>query len=178
MLALTIVGSTIAFNIPNPYGATNTAGLDHAAEFGLSVILILVAIAATAFVDNGIAIGILFLTALSALLSGLAFLTQTIVDVHQLPTALAQVLPYLNLFLTTGLAAAAIISLLWLTRPYTLIDRIILLIVFGAAAVCAFLQSSLLDTDVPRHIYLLISLILLIQGILIAAQTEQVRNRR
>jgi len=74
------------------------------------------------------------------------------------------------------LAAAAIISLLWLTRPYTLINRIILLVVFGGAAVCAFLQFSSIDTDVLKHIELLISLILLIQGVLIAAQAERVRS--
>jgi serine/threonine protein kinase len=175
MLALTVVGSIIAFNISQPYG--NQAGLDHAVELGLSVLLILVAIAATAVVGNGVAIGILLLTALSALLAGFAFLLQTLNDIVQpLPSALVQLLPYANLFLTIGLAAAAIISLLWLTRPNTLINRIVLLVVFGVAAVCAFLQFSSTDTDVPKHIELLISLILLIQGVLIAAQAERVRS--
>jgi serine/threonine protein kinase len=178
MLALTVVGSAIAFNIPHPYGPGNLAGLDHAVELGLSVLLIVVSITATAFVGNGIAVGILSLTALSALLSGFAFLLQTLNDVQQLPTALVQVLPNLNLFLTISLAAASIISLLWLTRPNALINRIVLLVVFGAAAICAFLQASNVDTDVSKHIYLLLSLILLIQGVLIAAQTERVRNRR
>jgi multisubunit Na+/H+ antiporter MnhF subunit len=83
----------------------------------------------------------------------------------------------LNLLSTIGLVVASLISLLWLTRPNTLMDRIILLAVFGVAAVCAFLQYSSADTDVLKHIYLLISLILLIQGVLIAAQTERVRRR-
>ncbi len=176
ILALTVIGSAIAFNITQPYGSSNPAGLDHAVELGLSVLLIVVSIAATAFVGNGIAVGILFLTALSALLSGFAFLLQTLNDVQQLPTALVQVLPNLNLFLTLSLAAASIISLLWLTRPNALINRIVLLVIFGAAAVCAFLQASNVDTDVPKHIYLLLSLILLIQGVLIAAQTERVKK--
>jgi serine/threonine protein kinase len=176
MFALMIVGSVIAFNIPTPYGSANLAGLDHAVEFGLSVLIILVAIGATGFVRNRVAIGILLLTALSALIAGFAFLLQTLNDVQQLPSALAQV--NLNLFSTIGLAAAAIISLLWLTRAYTLIDRIILLAVFGVAVVCVFLQYSGADTDVPKHIYLLIALILLIQGVLIAAQTERVRRER
>lgn len=177
VLILTLVGSTIAFNIAQPYGPNNTAGLDHAVEFGLSAILLVAAIAATAFVRRGVAIGILFLTMLAALLSGFAFLLQTLNDVRQLPSALAQVVPNLNLFLTIGLAGAAIISLLWLARPYTLMDRIILLVVFGVAAVCAFLQAPLLDGDVAKHIYLLLALILLIQGVLIATQTERVRKR-
>ncbi len=174
MLALTIVGSTIAFNIAQPYGSDNPAGLDHAVELGLSVLLIVVALAATTFVGNSIAIGILFLTALAGLLSGSAFLLQTIRDVQKSQSYLVSVDP--NLFLTIGLAAAAIISLLWLTRPYTLIDRIVLLVVFGAAAVLALLQYSSADADTSKHIFLLVALILLIQGILIAARTERVRR--
>jgi serine/threonine protein kinase len=174
MLALTVVGSTIAFNISQPYGPNNPAGLDHAVELGLSVLLILVAIGATGFVRNRLAIGILLLTALSALVAAFAFLLQTLKDIQQLPTVLVQVNP--NVFSTLGLAAASLISLLWLIRPYTLIDRIILLALFGVAAVFVFLQYSGVDTDVSKHIYLLISLILLVQGVLIAAQTERVRT--
>jgi serine/threonine protein kinase len=176
ILALTVIGSIIAFNIPNPYGPTNLAGLDHAVELSLSVLLILVAIGATGFVRNIIPIGILLLTALSGLVAAFAFLVQTLRDVQQpLPFILHQ--DVLNLLSTIGLVVASLISLLWLTRPNTLIDRIILLAVFGVAAVCAFLQYPSADTDVLKHIYLLISLILLIQGVLIAAQTERVRRR-
>jgi serine/threonine protein kinase len=178
MLALTIAGTVIAFNIPQPYGPSNPAGLDHAVELGLSILLILVAIGATGFVRNGIAIGILLLTALSALVAGFAFLLQTLNDVQQLPSALASVFPNLNLFLTLGLAAAAIISLFWSMRPNTLINRIVLLVIFGVALVLVLLQYSATDTDVLKHIYLLIALILLIQGVLIAAQTERVRVKR
>ncbi len=174
MLALTVVGSIIAFNIPNPYGPTNPAGLDHAVEFGLSVLLILVAFGATGFVRYSITIIILVLTALSTLVASFAFLLQTLRDIQQSSSYLVPVDP--NLLITIGLVAASIISLLWLIRPNTLIDRIILLAVFGVAAVCAFLQYSGADTDIPKHIYLLISLTLLIQGILIAAQTERVRR--
>ena len=175
MLALTLAGSVIAFNIPQPFGPNNPAGLDHAVELGLSVLLILTAIVATTFVGNGIAIGVLFLTALFSLLSGLAFLLQTLIDVQQLPSALVSVVPNLNLFLTIGLAAAAIISLYWPMRPHIAINRIVLLVMFGAALVLVLLQYSGADTDVPKHIYLLLALILLIQGVLIAAQTERVR---
>jgi len=176
MLALTVVGSIIAFNIPNPYGNTNPAGLDHAFELGLSVILLLVAIGAIWFVRNGIAIAILLLTALFVLVASFGFLLQTISDLQQSSSYVVSVDP--NLLLTTGLVAAAIISLLWLTRPYTLIDRIILLAVFGVAAICAFLQYFGADKDIPKHIFLLISLIMLLQGVLIATQTERVRTRR
>jgi hypothetical protein len=172
MLALTIAGSAIAFNINQPYG--NPAGLDHAVELGLAVILLVVALVATGFVRSGVARGILLLTALAALVSGCASLLQTISDVQQ-SSSLVPVDP--NLFLTMGLAAAAIISLLWLARPYLLLDRIVLLVMFGAAAVCALLQYSRADMDVLKHIFLLLALILLVQGVLLAAQTERVRTR-
>jgi serine/threonine protein kinase len=177
LLALTVVGCIIAFNIQQPYGTANPSpGLDHLVEFCLSVLLILVAIGATGFVRSSIPIGILVLTALSALVAAFAFLLQTLSDMQQqLPFTLHQ--DVLNIFLTIGLVLASLISLLWLTRPNTLIDRIILLAVFGIAAVCAFLQYSGADQDIPKHLYLLISLILLILGVLIAAQTERVRRR-
>ncbi|HEY6284258.1 MAG TPA: hypothetical protein VIX20_01230, partial [Ktedonobacteraceae bacterium] len=178
MLALTVVGSIIAFNISQPYGSTNpNPGLDHAVELGLSVILILVAIGALWFVRNGAAIIILLLTALFTSGAAFAFLLQTLNDIHQqLPFTLNQ--DVLNLFSTSSLAATSLISLLWLMRPYMLIDRFILLAVFGVAGICALLQYSGADSDISKHIYLLILLILLIQGVLIAAQTERVRVRR
>jgi serine/threonine protein kinase len=178
MLAFTVVGSIIAFNIFQPYGSINPdAGLDHAVELGLSVILLLVAIAALWFVHNGAAIIILVLTALFTLGAVFTFLVQTLNDIRQtLPFTLNP--DVLNLFSTSSLAAASLISFLWLMRPYMLIDRIILLAVFGAAGICALLQYSGADSDISKHIYLLILLILLIQGVLIAAQTERVRIRR
>ncbi|MGZ3627972.1 MAG: serine/threonine protein kinase [Ktedonobacteraceae bacterium] len=178
MLALTVIGSIIAFNIPQPYGTINpNAGLDHAVELALSVILLFVAIAALWFVHNGAAIIILLLTALFTLGAVFAFLVQTLNDIHQqLPSTFN---PYiLNLFSTSSLAAASLISFLWLMRPYMLIDRIILFVVFGVAGICALLQYSGADSDISKHIYLLILLILLIQGVLIAVQTERVRVRR
>ncbi len=176
MLALTVVGSIIVFNIPQYFGNINPVGLDHALKLGLSVILLLVAISATRFVHKGIAIVILLLTALFALVAAFAFLLQLLNDFQQLPSTLVQI--DTNLFSITGLAAAAIISLLWLTRPFTITGCIILLVIFGVAAVCVFLQYSHLDTDLARHIYLIKSLILLILGVLIATQTERVRTRR
>jgi len=178
MLALTLVGSIIAFNIAQPYGSINpNAGLDHAVELGLSVILLVVAIAALWFVHNGAAIIILLLTALFTLGAVFAFLVQTLNDIQQqLPFTLNQVV--LNLFSTSSLAAVSLISFLWLMRPYRLIDRFILLAVFGVAGICALLQYSGADSDISKHIYLLILLILLIQGVLIAVQTERVRVRK
>lgn len=178
MLALTVIGTSIAFNIPQPYGNINpNAGLDHAVELGLSVILFAVAIIALWFVRNGAAIIILLLTALLTLGAVFAFLVQTLNDIRQpLPITLNQNI--LNVFSTSSLAAVSLISFLWLIRPYLLLDRIILLAVFGVAGICALLQYSGADSDTSKHIFLLISLILLIQGVLIAVQTERVRVSR
>jgi hypothetical protein len=177
MLTLTLVGSIIAFNIFQPYGSINpNAGLDHAVELGLSVILLLVAIVALWFVHNGAASIILLLTALFTLGAVFVFLVQTLNDIQQhLPFSLNQ--DILNLISTSSLAAASLISFLWLVRPYLLIDRIILLAIFGSAGICALLQYSGADSDTSKHIFLLILLILLIQGVLIAVQTERVRTR-
>ncbi len=178
MLALTVIGSIIAFNISQPYGSINpNAGLDHAVELALSVLLLCIAIAALWFVHNGAAIIILLLTALFSLGAVFAFLVQTLNDIQQqLPFTLNQYI--LNLFSTSSLAAASLISFLWLMRPYTLLDRFILLAIFGVAGICALLQYSGADSDISKHMYLLILLILLIQGLLIAVQTERVRVRR
>lgn len=175
MLALTVIGSIIAFNINQPYGTINpNAGLDHAVELGLSLILLVVAITSLWFVPNGAAIIILLLTALFTLGAVFTFLVQTLIDIQRpLPITLNP--DILNLFSTSSLAAASLISFLWLIRPYMIIDRIILLVVFGAAGICALLQYSGADSDVPKHIYLIILLILLIQGVLIAVQTERMR---
>ncbi len=153
------------------------AGLDHAVELGLSVILLLVAIVSLWFVHNGAAIIILLLTAIFTLGAIFAFLIQTLKDIQQqLPFTLNP--NVLNIFSTSSLAAACLISFLWLLRPYLMVDRLILLVIFGLAGICALLQYSGTDTDVAKHIYLLILLILLIQGVLIAVQTERVRVRK
>ncbi len=195
MLLVTVAGSLLAFNIPNPYGSSKPfpPGLDHAVEFGLSVVFIIVVLIASTFVRNTIAKAILFVSALAMLLSAFAFLVQTIRDVQLAQPVIISAegvqpvqSPFLSTifnagqlgqFFTIGLVAAALVSLVWLTRPYLLPDRIVLLVVFGIAAICAILQTFATsgDSDVTSHIYLLFALIALIQGVLIAVQTERVR---
>ncbi|OLD63548.1 MAG: hypothetical protein AUF65_01950 [Chloroflexi bacterium 13_1_20CM_50_12] len=193
--ALTVFGSLLSFNIPNPYGSSNPfpPGFDHAVEFGLSVVFISLVLIASTFVRNTIAKAILFVSALAMLLSAFAFLVQTIRDVQLAQPVIISAegvqpvqSPFLSTifnagqlgqFFTIGLVAAALVSLVWLTRPYLLPDRIVLLVVFGIAAICAILQTFATsgDSDVTSHIYLLFALIALIQGVLIAVQTERVR---
>ncbi len=82
MFLVTVAGSLLAFNIPNPYGSSKPfpPGLDHAVEFGLSVVFIIVVLIASTFVRNTVAKAILFVSALAMLLSAFAFLVQTIRD--------------------------------------------------------------------------------------------------
>ena len=177
--ALTVFGSLLSFNIPNPYGSSNPfpPGFDHAVEFGLSVVFISLVLIASTFVRNTIAKAILFVSALAVLFSAFAFLVQTVRDISFLQgqTFLVGIIP--DGFFNAGLIIAAIVSLLWLLRPFQLLDRVILMVVFGIAAICAILQFSATsgDLDITRHFYLLVTLIALIQGVLIAVQTERVR---
>ncbi|GAC1616063.1 MAG: hypothetical protein NVS4B7_08560 [Ktedonobacteraceae bacterium] len=167
LLVLTIGGSTWAFNY--------LGGSDHIVEFGLSTLLLVVAIVAGIVLRRLIPWSILFIVALTALVSGTSFLIQATPDLQSAMANLLQVIS-LNTLLTAGIALAAITSLFWLTRPFTWVDRILIFIVIGTAIVCTFLQFSYQDGDVRKHILLLIALITLIQVVPLAAQMERVRK--
>ena len=167
LLVLTIGGSTWAFNYID--------GSDHYVEFGLSMLLLLVAIVAGSLLRRLIPWSILLIVALAALVSGIAFLLQATPDIQSAIANILQIVS-LNTLLTGGLAIAAIASLFWLTRPFTWVDRILIFIVFGTAIACTFLQFSYQDGVVLKHIFLLITLITLILGLLLAAQMEKVRK--
>ncbi len=176
MLALTLVGSIIAFNINSPYGSSNPAGLDHAVELGLAIILIVVALAAIAFVRGTVPIVLLFVSALAMVPAGFAFFVQTMRDLNQ--SFLPQV-TNIDQYFMAGLVVASVVLLLWVLRPNHLAARLMLLVAFGVPLACMLLLilSGGGDADVSRHLYLLVTLIVLIQGVLIAARIEQVRGR-
>ncbi|GAC1467011.1 MAG: hypothetical protein PVS3B1_05800 [Ktedonobacteraceae bacterium] len=167
LFVLMIGGSTWAFNYID--------GSDHIVEFGLSMLLLLVTIVAGIVLHRIIPWSILLIVALAALVAGSAFLVQATSDTQSAIANILQVVD-LNTLLTGGLALAAIASLFWLTRPFTWIDRILIFIIFGIAIACTFLQFSYLDGDVPKHILLLIALVALIQGVLLVARMEHVRE--
>ena len=175
MFALTLIGSIIAFNIPQPYGINHLAGLDHAVELALAGVFVVVALVACAFVRGAFNIAILFVSALAMVVSAFAFLVQTVRDINPFssPLFLSPLDPMP--FVTVGLIAATVISLLWALRPQPGIGRVLLLALFGLAAVCSLLATftTLGDGDVTHHLYLLTALILAIQGVLLAAQTAQ-----
>jgi len=172
MLVLTIGISLVALNLVNKS--------DHAVELGLSLLFVLVAAIMGSRIRGIIPRSVLFLSGLAVLVSGFTFAMQTLFDFANLSILSP---PLANQLLTGGLAAAAIISLFWLARPFTMVDRVILLVAFGAALVCAFIQYQLNDVNTLgssegdiKHTLLIIVLILLTMGTLLATQMERVRK--
>lgn len=178
VLALTVAGTIVAFNISSPYGPGNAAGLDHAVEMALAVIFIVVALAAIAFVRGTIPIALLFVSALAAAPAGFAFFVQTVRDINQnqFPLFFSSVDP--AQFFTPGLIAASVVSLLWVLRPNRVVARLTLLAAFAIPLACMLLLVfTTYGPGLDRDLYLLVALIVLIQGVLFAARVERVRSQ-
>jgi len=89
---------------------------------------------------------------------------QKIVE-HSLPVFTAERI------VTTSILAAALVSLFWLTRSRNRTDRIVLIALFGVAALLALVHCF----STPP-LLLLLALTLLMLGTLIAARMEQVQQ--
>ena len=166
---VTIGASLYAFNAIN-YS-------DHAVEFGLALLLLIITLVAIALVRGLMPRISLFLIGLGALLAGIAFGVQATTDIGLTTSTLLQDISP-NLLFTTGLAIGSIMLCYWLTRPAIgWVVRILLLGFSLAALVSLYLQSPASDPDVSKHIYLLIALIVIMQGVLVAAQGEKVHRR-
>jgi len=120
---------------------------------------------------------ILAVTNIAALITGFSLLAIYSLDVQ---AALGTLLPpdfsyqdTFHILLDISLTAAGIISLSWLSQASTWTRRLVLLVSFGSAIVCALLQANLVDTDTTKHILLLIALIALIEGVLAAVYIER-----
>lgn len=171
-LALTVGGSILAFNIANPYGSANPAGLDHATEAALTALALLISFTTLIRVRHWLA-GLAFLLNGVAILSlGLAFLQLTLNDMQSSThifiqfnsTQMSQILLYAPL-------VAGISLLLWHLCPGPSWGQRLQLALFGGAVcLCALLQGLYVDSDVPKHMLLLGILIILIQSLLVAGQ--------
>ncbi len=173
LLPLLTVGSSIlSFNILTPYGPGNHAGLDHATETGLVIIALLLSLINLLTARSVISILVTLGSLVALLAATSAFLVQTLRDIQNSGQLYSQ-MP-VDWLLMTGLLAAGIISLLWLFhRHLAWINRLWLLLFFAAASLGAYLQAPYLDTDITRHLFLLGTLIILIQGILLAGQAAR-----
>ncbi len=140
MLVLTLGGSLVVFNL--------VQASDHIFEAGLSALALLVSLGAIAFVRSLVARAILLLAGLAMVLPGIAFALQAgLFPNNGVPDA------NLNQLLTGGLLAAVVISLFWLARPLTRVDRFILLALFGVAGVCAVVQFFFRDETVLEQVF-------------------------
>ncbi len=172
MLILTAGGTLYALNF--------IVNSDHMVEFGLSALLLLVAIGATLFVHKFVPLLILMVIALGSMASGIAFLMQATPGI-QLIENLVHVSDN-NLF-TAGLGIAALVLLCWLFRSISWPGRLLLFVVSGAATICLFIQYPLSDANSLggnegdiKHTLLLTAIILLIQSTLLAVQAERARS--
>lgn len=184
LLLVSLASSVFALGVlsqppPIPYG------LAFLVASGLSLLAFLTAAIASTRIQSIAARGILFSTGLATLVTTVAFLGLGLGDIQSwLATLLSMqrinVNPLLDTLVTGGLVVASALSFLWLIRPFLLKERALLFILFGITFVCALLQhfSSATDTQVARHLMLLLALTTLIQGILLATRAERVQEGR
>lgn len=178
LLTLTVGGSIVTFNIANPYGPGNSAGLDHATEAALALSALLASFT-TLLRARSVLAGLIFLLNGVAICSlGLVFFQQMLRDMQSslqlfiqfTPTQISQILLFAPL-------AAGISFLLWLPQRNANWGQRLWLILFGIAiCLCALGQTSYTDSTIPKHMLLLSMLIIFIQGLLVAGQIAQQRK--
>jgi serine/threonine protein kinase len=172
ILPIVTIGSSL-------YAFTFIDFSDHIVEFGLSLLLLIITIVASTLVRGIIPRIALFFMALGALLASLAFSLQALPGggLQALTSNIPQdVRP--NLLFTVGIAAISIVLCFWLTRPaFRWVERILLLTVSVVVFVVLYVQYPSADSDVSKHIYLLVALIVLSQGVLVATQGEKVYRK-
>lgn len=179
LLALTVGGSILTFNIAAPYGPENSAGLDHATEATLAALALLVSFTMFMRIRNALAGLVFLLTGVATLSLGLAFLQQTLNDMQSSTQLFIQFNPtQIGLILLYGPLIAGVSLLLWFLRQGLDWGQRIWLVSFGGAiCLCALLQTAYLDGDIPKHLLLLGALIVLIQGLLVAGQIANQRKK-
>ncbi len=172
LLLLTVGGSFLSFNITHPYGLNNFAGLDHATEAALALFALVVSLINLLTSRHAFAALVTLGSMVALLTASTALLLQTLRDIQN-SGLLYQQVP-VDTLLMAGLLATSIISLLWLFHARVAgINRFWLLLFFGAASTGAYLQTMYSDIATNKHLLLLGTLIVLIQGILLAGQMSR-----
>jgi serine/threonine protein kinase len=170
-LVLTLGGGLFVLSVLYPTGY----GYAFLFESFLSLLLLLIAGAGTGIIRVLIPRSILTITIIAALFSGLVFLG---LGLSGLPPTFTTLVQSVNP--NIGLIIVSIISLLWLVRPFRMLDRVILAVPFGIALICTLIQSPTLGIGASQnqsHLLLLVAFIALIQGTLLAVQMERVRGK-
>ena len=178
ILVLTIGGTLLVFNFSNHNGGITN--LDSIVECVLAVVFIVIALGASASVRNRLAVTLLVVPVVLTTIAALSLLAHIAGFAHA--DSLGGLFEHgrSNDIIKGGLVGTSIISLLWLFRPYQLLDRVVLLIFFGAATICSLLAvfATPGDSSDSLAVYVIFCLIALMLGVLIAARTEQVRRLR
>ncbi|HEY1351913.1 MAG TPA: protein kinase [Ktedonobacteraceae bacterium] len=175
LLLITLGGCLLTFNIPNPYGPTNHAGLDHATEAGLVAVGLIVCFTMIVLTRSLMAALSVLLSAAALGVAGAAFLLQTLRDLQ--PSAQILVQAPINQLVSYGLLALGLVTLLWLFRlSFTWGDRCWIFLCSTAICACTFLQIQLLDSEPDKHFLLLGALIVGIQTMLLTGQIERQRR--
>lgn len=179
-LALTVGCSVIAFNFICP----SAQPLETAFSYLLLGVIIVAAIRVTGIVARGVMalIGVATLIATFAL-TNLAQPAFNAPFKFAPPTCALSAPANQSLYsvlLTAGLVATGVISLYWTTRQTSTGNRLLLLIAFCAAILCAIIQTFIPEStplsSTLKHAFLVIALISLIQGILLASQVARSKS--
>jgi serine/threonine protein kinase len=174
LLALSMGSSVLAFNV--------LAGSDHLVEGSLALLLLLALLSSALVTRIPVAWSILGLAGPATLVTGFAFFGQAVLlpisPAAEASTATLFQPSTLNQLFTVGLAGAALVSMLWLARPFPGRARLTLLVLFGVPLLCVLLQYPAADGEVSKHLLLLISLITLSQGVVLATRLAQLQQRK
>ena len=178
VLVVTLGGSILAFNIPDPYGSGNSAGLDHATEFALTFLALFISFTTLVRARNWLAALTFLLNAAGLIGLGLVFLDQTLHDIRSAIQPFVQFAPAQTAsVLLYGSLAAGISLVCWLFSTRANWRQRLLLFSFGGAGVlCALFQAQYMDITIPKHLLLLGVLIIFIQGVLLAGQVARHQN--
>jgi serine/threonine protein kinase len=182
---ITIVGIILAISLGASAFALSVFNTQYGwalvTESGLTLLLTLITCIGSTQVQSMASRLILLLTALVSLIAGGTFAVAGSVDMQTLlfgsVTSASAYANMFNLLFTASLAIAGILSLYWLLRPFTIAQRILLLILFGLALACILIQISSPLVSISKHQLLLPGLIALVLGALLATQLERVQKR-
>jgi serine/threonine protein kinase len=175
ILLVSLGGSAFALSVFNPQ-----YGWALVIESVLSLLLTVIACVGSTIVQNTTSRLIMLLTALAALIAGGTFVIAGSADIQTLLFgSIVSASTYagtFNLLFSVSLTIAAALSLYWLLRPFTTVQRILLLVLPGLALVSFLAQLGMPMESITKHQLLLPGLILLVLGTLLATQLERVQK--